>query len=154
MLLFPNVAANNCMEQFVQNLQACYHLYVAPLQIGPDTIVKNFTQASWQGYAPLTVPRWYVLGPPLPYGQATADPLVWTVPATADQVQVYGYYVTSLQPGPLLWCEAAPGAGPILVEAGECVTIYPTITWPATVFDAADGGGDRRPARSIARRGR
>lgn len=147
MIVFPNAAANDCALHFTHNLQACYHLYVTSLTIGPDTVIRDFTEASWVGYAPLVVPRWYVLGPPLPYGQATADPLVWTLPATAGAVQVYGYYVTEMQPGPLLWAEASPGTGPILVESGDCITIYPTITWPASEPDArsAADAARRRP---------
>lgn len=135
MIVFPNFAANNCAEHFTDRLFACYHLYVAEMVIGPDTVIADFTEASWPGYAPLVVPKWYVLGPPLPYGMATADPLVWTLPDLAAGVSVYGYWVTALQPGPLLWAEAAPGDGPILVESGQCVTIYPTITWPAMLPD-------------------
>lgn len=128
MIQWPVVAANNTMSWFTRGISAAYHIYVNDVVIGPETLLADFKEPGWPGYAPQVVKKWW---PTLPLAVPAVwfgDPLVWILSQSIQTITVQGYYVTADPAGELLWCEAAPGGGYDMADVGNCVTIYPQIT--------------------------
>lgn len=131
MIEFPIVAANESLLVYLRAGPTVYHLFTSPAAITPATVIPDFVEPNWPGYAPQTVPRWY---PDLPLALpaiARADPLVWYVTTQIQPVTVLGYFVTAGIDGQLLWCEMGPTGGWTLASPGQCVTLYPKIQWAA-----------------------
>ena len=144
MIVVPIAGASELMLLLTDALTAVYHLYVEPVTLGPDTVLSSFTEASWAGYAPLKVAKWYPPAVDALPAVDSADPLVWTLAAAITPVTVYGYWVTHGLSGALCWAESAPAGGYVMADAGDCITLIPVITLAALPSATFTAGGRRR----------
>lgn len=131
MIVQPITAAHECLYQLLHAVSVVYHLYVAPASLGQQTVLADFREPTWSGYAPQQIPRWYADEPWALPAVWYADPLVWSITVDMPPVTVQGYYATDTPLGRLLWCEAAPAPGYVVGTAGQCITVYPTISLAA-----------------------
>lgn len=98
----------------------------------PDdtTVLANLTEMSTNGYADKTLTKtsWVVtaggVGSPASgaYAQQT-----WTFTNVGGANTVYGYYITDVTSGLLLWVESFPTAK-VIQNTGDQIIITPTIT--------------------------
>jgi hypothetical protein len=136
-LKFPDAAEEIVLRlilnsgESLQDLQL--RLYVDDLTLAEDTVVGDFTEASFPGYSPVQLfgGNWiFTQGNPTETTYTTQEFVCF-----ADTVlqTVYGYYVTRLLAGDLLWCERLDQPVPIQ-SVGNRVVITPRLE----LYDTSD----------------
>lgn len=134
MLVIPDSGAIALLADLLGNVTPVYHLFIQPVEIGPATVLADFTEAAWPAYRPLAVASW---SPGLTVGgraASNADPALWLRGAGGVASQVYGYFVTDTTAGPLLWAELRP-QGPVPMTApADTVVVLPQLTLRADSF--------------------
>ena len=125
----PDVGATACLDALLdEGVTTWYHLYVNDVSLGRATTLGDLTEADWPDYAPQRVTTWTPATVPIDRAVSAADPLLWTRGDGGDPRQVYGYYVTDGQTGPLLWAETRP-QGPLpMVAPTDAVLVTPRVT--------------------------
>lgn len=128
MLIVPTIGAGPLLDDLLGDLNVWYHLYVNDATLSVDTVLTDLTEATWTGYVPKKVSSWTPALASAGIAAASADPLIWTIGSVVDPSDVYGYYTTDGQDGPLLWVEAAQD-GPIpMREVGAKCLVMPGLT--------------------------
>jgi hypothetical protein len=104
------------------------HLYVNDIDLSDTTVQGDFVEASFGGYAPQPVARWFNPAWNVDRGVIFGDTLAWTFSGIGPGQTVFGAYATLGDPGPLAWAEACP-FGPIVVAtAGQILAFTPRLT--------------------------
>lgn len=120
--------ARELCNQMTTELYASCHLYVNALLPTRNTLLTDFTEASYPGYAPQEIYGW---APAVIQGNnavSWSDQLVFTRGNGGALQLVYGYFVTRGNPRRLLWAELRP-FGPIRMEfGGDVVVVLPQLT--------------------------
>ena len=92
-----------------------------------DSVLADFTEADYQGYAFLTPALWSIVA--LVGGRAftQAEPLVYLCTGGATPNTIYGYYATDVVSGNVVLAERFV-PGPIAMAiAGDTLTINPSL---------------------------
>jgi len=128
MIVTPYIGAMALLDFLTDELGTWIHLYTNDLTPYAGTVLTDFVEASFPGYAPVQVKTWSVAM--LQDGRAVtvSDPRTWTLPSAIPAVEVFGYFVTQGKSGALLWVERRT-AGPIIMQnAGDQATVIPRLT--------------------------
>jgi hypothetical protein len=129
-LNFPDVGENVALEAIVnktapQNL--VLRLYQNNITPSDTDVAGTYTESTFAGYASLTLAG-------ATWGAAAAGTITYgaqqtfTRTVTGAAENCYGYYVTQLASGILVYSERDAGAPFIIVNAGDAVKITPTIS--------------------------
>lgn len=139
LLSVNEVLPRDLQEDALTNLTTTYgatallHLYTNNVSIGRDTVLGDFTEATFTGSAAKTVATWSVpYRDPLDnllYVRGEAVPFIATVVATPETVK--GWYLTDMGGTTYLGAGQLPAEVEIAL-VGDGVEVEPTI--PATAF--------------------
>lgn len=128
MIRVPYAAAPHDLDALLDGLTPYYHLYIAEVTVDPGVTLADFAEADWPTYTPRRAVSWV---PAIMSGGravATADPIMWQRGTGGSPRQVYGYFVTDGQTGPLCWWEPRD-AGPLpMAASGDSVIVRPRLT--------------------------
>jgi hypothetical protein len=128
MIVVPDGGARDALDDLLAELTGWAHLYVEDVVLGPDTTRDDLTEASWPDYQPLRVTGWAPSVALDGLAVSEADLLLWIRGPGGDPAQVYGYFVSDLKDGPLVWVERRP-QGPIAMSADtDQVLLLPRLT--------------------------
>ena len=115
-VIIPDVGKQNLLAQLMARIaaggqNAAVHLYQNPYVPVESTVLGDFVESTFDGYAPLPLPAAADQGiNPSDIDVWTFDPLQWTAASGVGLPQIqYGYWVDCLLPGggtQLLWCQA------------------------------------------------
>lgn len=104
------------------------HLYVNNYTPDDSSVAGNFTEASFPGYASITLNTW---GTPFTNGSNKGEidetDRVFTRTAGAGSQDVYGYYITT-GPGVLGWAERNPSGPVTIATTGDIYAVLPRFT--------------------------
>lgn len=88
------------------------------------SLVGNFTEATFPGYAREPLANWTAVVIAADHARQDADDCEFTLSATGGPYSVYGYYVLSAG-GDLLWAERDPNAPGVLSTVGDVYRVIP-----------------------------
>lgn len=130
-LVVPSVGAIELLEELVlgADWQPYYRLYTNPGAPNPNTILEDFTEATFAGYTPLLATGW-IAADIDDSGRAFSlgNLLTWTRGVGGAGQNVYGYFVTQGNPGPLIFAQRFVGAPYVMTTPGQVITVLPTFT--------------------------
>lgn len=128
MIVVPNVGAAALLDDMLAEVDTYYHLYTNDETLTSATVLADLTEATWPDYRAMRVTTWSPAIAVEGTAASQADPVLWVRGVGGLAVDVYGYYVTDGQTGPLLWIEARP-AGPTPMRAAtDTVLVTPQLT--------------------------
>ncbi len=123
-LVVPKVGAIFLLDQ--QNgIFYEMHLYKNDLTPDLDTVVSDFTEADFGGYAALTITGWSAAITVADHAKSIANMCQFTHDGGGSANNIYGYYVVVQGSGELVWAERDPNA-PVLIDAAHL--LYQVIT--------------------------
>jgi hypothetical protein len=109
MIVVPQAGAQVLLEKGLDGLTAAVavHLYQNDFAPAPGTVLADFTEADYSGYAAQTVTpaTWPVFFQGISQVVAVGPGLVFTPTASTIANVIYGYYVTDSGGTRLLWAE-------------------------------------------------
>lgn len=105
MIVVPNVGAVELLELLLPVWTPWVHLYTTDTPLELDTVIGDFVEANYPGYAAQLATGW--TEPEIANRRANtmADPLIFARTNGDPQQECWGYYVTRGITGPLLWAE-------------------------------------------------
>lgn len=103
-----------------------YHLYTNNVTPTLATVLGDFTEAAWAGYAEINVPvaDFTLTGVSAHIGSITALPIAF-LNGTVSPVTVYGYYITDSTDTFLVGCARFDGA-PVSIASLASQLVSPT----------------------------
>lgn len=104
-----------------------YHLYKNDVDPDEDTVLADFTEANFVGYAAQDAEDWDTAAIDGGRAVSEAEDLYWEVLSSATANSIYGYYVTDAD-GELAWCEQFAGAPYTMDTAGQRLGVTPRLT--------------------------
>lgn len=128
-LNFPNTGENIALGVLVNKTAAqdlVLRLYQNNIVPADTDTAATYTEATFSGYAPITLTgsSW---GAPtngsISYAQQT-----FTHNGGGTSNNIYGYYVTQVTSGTLVYSERDPAAAFLIANLGDNIKITPTIT--------------------------
>lgn len=122
---YPDAALVPILQRFLAG-DFHYHLYTNNLTPDDASVLGDFTEAAWGGYAAQTVVAadFSLTGVSAHVGGVTGLPVTFTNSSGGDQ-SAYGYYVTNTGNTQLLAC-ARFDAAPVLKHNTESWLVIPT----------------------------
>jgi hypothetical protein len=130
-LLVPNVGEVLALQNFLNNAapqNQVLRLYTNNITPAEGDTAATYTEASGGGYSAknLTGSSWTITaGAPSEASYARQDFVFTSVPSPAT---MYGYYVTQVTSGTLMWAERFPSAPFTIINANDEVRVTPKIT--------------------------
>jgi len=122
----PNQGENGMLTDMLSILNTYkLHLYKNNLTPGDATVIGDFTEADFAGYAPVTLNAWGAVAQNANAEAETDHPMVTftcTGPATSNDI--YGYYVTNTS-GALRWAEKNPNGLQTINAGGQTYPVIP-----------------------------
>ncbi len=118
-LLAQNIAAFNSQP-------TVYHLFKNDVTPAAGSVLGDFTEANFTGYASKNVNDWGAVVEVSGEAVSVASDQVWTVGVIGTGNDIYGYYVT--YGGTLIFAERAPGAPIDMNTEANTLTITPRFT--------------------------
>lgn len=128
MIVLPTVGAAFLLDLLIASGKYWLHLYVNPVELGPGTILINFQEASFAGYAPYLITGWTPSQSSADCTFTAADPIVWVVQAAGPAQEVYGYFVTDGETGALCWAENRDAGPIVMMNVGDELEVMPRLT--------------------------
>jgi len=102
------------------------HLYENDATINDSLVIGDLTELVSGGYASVNLdPADWTITSPGNVATGTHEEVVFTL---TDEVDVYGYYITSTTSSVLLWAERFPGAPFQTASGGGTIAVIPKIT--------------------------
>lgn len=127
-IVIPLIAAPQALDAMLADAHTWAHLYTNDITPDQDTTLADLTEASWPDYAPLRISGWTPSVVSGIYAVSTADQVLWTRGTGGDPAQVFGYWVSDLKTGAMLWVERRP-QGPLpMAAASDQVLLLPRVT--------------------------
>lgn len=128
-IIFPNSGENLVLEMIVNKTAAqnlVMKLYSNNVTIGDATVAANFTEATFSGYAAktLTGASWNAAAS----GSITYAQQTYACDNDAANESIYGYFVTQVTSGTLLYAEAFTDGPYTISNNGDQIKVTPTIT--------------------------
>jgi hypothetical protein len=128
-LLVPNDAELIILETFLNKAPSedlIIHLYASDTSPSETDLVGTYTEVTGGGYSAqnLTAASWVVV----PGNPTAATHPITTFAFTAGVGNVYGYYVTQVTSGKLMWSERFVGAPVNIQNNGDQIVVTPKIT--------------------------
>lgn len=123
-IIVPNVG----LATLLDDLTAVWgtvdiHLYDNNYVPVHGSVVGDFNEASFSGYAPVAVTSWSPAAPTgVDHEQSTGSTVQWAAPGVGLPINLYGYYATD-PGGNLLFAERFPSPPVVLSIAGQVLSI-------------------------------
>jgi len=130
-LVVPQAGARRLLDKLIGASALTYHLYVGdvPPVILPGTVIGDFTEASYPGYAAQLSAGWGAAVDVAGRATATAANLTFTRGAGAGAAQnIYGYYVTDVG-GNLVYAERGTAPPYVFAVTGDNLVVTPKFTF-------------------------
>lgn len=125
MIVTPKVGEITALNSLISAIDTRFHLYVNDTPLTLDTVLADFVEASFAGYAPIRVTTWIDAAWIVDRVATLADLAVWECSADGPPQTVYGYYVVNGTGTSLLWAERRVG-GPVVMQfAGDTYSAEP-----------------------------
>lgn len=128
MIVIPSVGGVALLNLLTDAYTAWYHLYTNPLTPNAASVLTDFVEASFGGYAPLRSVGWtdaLVVGD---VPTAYADALVFACTVSGSPQSIYGYYVTQGKTGGLLWAQSRDAGPVVITNVGDSLDVLPTLS--------------------------
>lgn len=104
------------------------HLFKSNTTPTTSSVLGDFTEADFAGYAALNLITWAAPSVTSHVGRMTAATRTFTRSTTGAAQSIYGYYVTDNSDTVLLWAERDGAAPIVLTNAGDSYTITPALS--------------------------
>lgn len=128
MIVIPQAGAVPLLDHLLQQLQPWFHLYTNDLVPGDLTVLTDFTEATFPGYAAQRAVGWTDALVVSGIATSYADGLVFSRTMDGISISIYGYFVTSGKTGGLLWAEYRAGGPIVLTHTGDTCDVLPSLT--------------------------
>jgi len=126
MIVLSDDSACLQLDTLLDGLDVWYHLYVNDLIPDRTTSLGDLVEPDWDNYLPQQVKTWTPSLIEDDRATAYADPLEWTRGPGGTADQVYGYFTTNGQTGPLLWVERMCGQYALEMVGDDQIAVV----WP------------------------
>lgn len=127
-LKVPNIGLLNLLPRLTADIagaELC--LYVNNYTPVAGSLLANFTEATFPGYARASLTGWDAAVIVSDHSRQVADDCLFTLSATGGPYSVYGYFVLD-GAGDLLWAERDPNAPGVLSTIGDQFRVIPQLT--------------------------
>lgn len=127
-LKVPNVGLEEMLPLLTGDLagaEVC--LFVNNYTPVAGSVVGNFTEATFPGYAREPLAGWDAVAIVSDHARQNADDCEFTLSATGGPYSVYGYFVLTAG-GDLLWAERDPNAPGVLSTTGDVYRVIPQLS--------------------------
>jgi hypothetical protein len=104
------------------------HLYKTNVTPTTSSVVGDFTEADFPGYAAQDVITWGAASVAGHVATITAASNTFTRSTTGAAQNIYGYYVTNAAGTVLYWAELDPAAPRIVTNAGDTISVTLAMT--------------------------
>lgn len=121
MLVVSDLGVFSAMEILRQTWNSALlrlHLFQNNIIPARTNVLADFTEATFDGYAPVSISTWAVSVVSGHIAVSTPNNAIFTKSAGPTSNSVYGYYVTNSANTQLLWSERDPAAPFLLSVAG------------------------------------
>lgn len=131
-VIVPDVAELVLLEAlraYLNGATPIIHLFSNDITPDADTVLADFTEVDFDGYAPQVLEE-FAAAAPDGNGRAViaAAPNVFTKAAGTTTDLAYGYYITDASSTVLLWCDRDPNGPRPFVSVGAEYTITPKLS--------------------------
>src|ERR1044072_2949235 len=105
-----------------------FHLYQTNYTPVDGSVLGDFTEATFSGYAAIAVSSFAAATTVSNRGSTTANPITFTRGVGETSNSIYGYYVTDSTNTKLLFAERAPAPPISMTNVGDQIVITPVFT--------------------------
>jgi hypothetical protein len=130
MLVLPQVGALEFLQEYLTTYgtSAQYHLYQNNITPGQATVLADFVEADFSGYAGgINAANWSAPVIVSGHAKALANMISWTHNGGGVSNNIYGYYVLAFN-GALLWAERDPNAPRLMQPGSPPYQLIPALT--------------------------
>jgi len=130
--IFPLEGLKDVFQELADSgaIPAYWHvrLFKNNVSIGASTVIGDFTEADFSGYANVVAGSPVVDTDGAGRGRLTCAAVTFTCTGASPSNDIYGYYVTNSHTNKLVWAQAWPSAPVTINTAGQFLTVVPRLT--------------------------